>query len=182
MPSVATPAYRIEIVNPVALLSSSERTMPSVLQAIETWPYWSEIKAVAEKEYRIKPEKFDALLPEFQKFLGLIMVGYGPVGMFSMPIDKLWHSLILCSHLWADLCLGLHGRMINHVAQIPETNYQTGNICTTCKSCEGCSTRCEESSTSTSPKGSVKTASDFAAVYQIEFGHKPPKTWEFKVC
>lgn len=183
MPSVATPTYPIEIVNPAALLPQEQkRTITQVMDAIEQWPYWSEIKAVAWKEYRIKPKKFDALLPEYQRFLGLIMVGYGPVGMFSVPIDKMWHSQVLCSHLWADLCLGIHGRMINHVAQIPEDGaHQKGAICTTCVSCRGCNTKCKNCQGSdVLSKGRVETAQAFAAVYQAEFGHKPPKIWNLK--
>jgi len=82
---------------------------------------------------------FDALLPEYQRYLGLIMLGHTPLGMFSFAVDKMWHSLVLCSHLWADCCLRLHGSPINHVAQVPLPGEDEVQMCTTCRSCRNCS-------------------------------------------
>ena len=74
MPSVATPEYPVVIVNLTpALPPVPERTPVMVMSAIESWEYWLDIKCVALKEYGMEPEKFDALLPEYQRYLALIM-------------------------------------------------------------------------------------------------------------
>lgn len=183
MPSVATPEYVVEIVNfTPALPPLPERTPAMVMSAITSWPYWSDIKAVALKEYGIGPAQFDALLPEYQRYLGLILLGYSPLGMFSFDVDKVWHSHVLCTHLWADFCLRLHGRPINHVAQIPCGEHEGGSICTKCSSCVHCSIRCKkcESVGQQFTRGAGNTAEGFAAAYLQSFGSRPPAVWDLK--
>lgn len=142
MASVATPEYPVTIVNSAAILSEmpKERTPAQVMEQIEAWPFWIDVKRVAHKEYGMKPECFDHLLPEYQRFLGLILLGYTPLGMFSRPVDEIWHSHVLCSHLYLHFCLGIHGQVINHVAQVPVPEDEIESaICTTCRSCRDCS-------------------------------------------
>jgi hypothetical protein len=175
MASVATPEYPVVILNPTPSLPPvPERTTAMVMSAIQAWEYWIDIKRVALKEYGMQPEKFDALLPEYQRYLALIMLGYTPLGMFSFDVDKIWHSHVLCSHLWADFCLRLHGRMINHVAQVPEGPYESGAICTTCRSCRNCSGGGQGCDHAT-PSG---TAQDFISAYAQAFGVKPSAIWD----
>lgn len=181
MPAVATPEYAVEIVNPTpALPPVLERTTAMVLSSIESWPYWSDIKAVALKEYGIQPEKFDVLLPEYQRYLALIMLGYSPLSMFSFDVDKVWHCHVLCTHLWADFCLRLHGKPINHVAQISCDGRKDGSICRKCQSCVNCSIRCKKCETVAQQftRGSVSTAQEFAAAYLKTFGSRPPAVWD----
>lgn len=176
MPSVATPDCPVVIVNHTpALPPVPERTPAMVMSAIESWEYWMDIKRVAFKEYGMPAEKFDVLLPEYQKFLGLLMLGYAPLGMFSFDVDKIWHSHILCTHLWADFCLRLHGFPLNHIAQVPVPGEDHAAICTTCRSCENCSGggqgKCDVMA------GRSGTAQEFAAAYLKVFGSRPPAVW-----
>lgn len=182
MASVATPENPVVIVNPTpALPPVADRTPAMIMSAIKSWPHWSDIKAVALKEYGIESEKFEALLPEYQRYLGLAMLGYSPLGMFSFDVDKVWHSHVLCTHLWADFCLRLHGRPINHVAQIPCGEHKGGSICTKCSSCVHCSIRCKKCETvGVFSRGSGETAEQFAAVYLATFGQRPPAVWDLK--
>jgi len=177
MASVATPDSPVVIVNPTpALPPVPERTPAMVMSAIESWPYWLDIKRVAHKEYSIEPEKFDALLPEYQRYLALIMLGHTPLGMFSFAVDKIWHSHVLCSHLWADCCLRLHGRPISHVAQVPVPGeMEEGMTCLTiCKSCVNCSGGGQGGG-----GGLRGTAQEFAAAYVQAFGVQPsPLIWD----
>lgn len=173
MSSVATPDSPVVIVNPApAPPPVAERTPAMVMSAIESWEYWLDIKRVAHKEYGMKPEKFDALLPEYQRYLALIMLGHTPLGMFSFDIDKVWHSHVLCSHLWADFCLRLHGRPINHVAQVPIPGEDLEQMCTTCRSCRNCSGGGQgcEGHTPLLGGGGGGTAQEFAAAYAQVFG------------
>ncbi|HXR66819.1 MAG TPA: hypothetical protein VN729_12880 [Ktedonobacteraceae bacterium] len=170
MASVSTPDSPVVIVNPTPTLPSvSERTPAMVMSALESWPYWLDIKRVARKEYGMEPEKFDALLPEYQRYLALIMLGYTPLGMFSFAVDKIWHSHVLCSHLWADCCLQLHGSPINHVAQVPVPGENHEQMCTTCRSCRNCSGGGQGCDNAV-PGG---TAQEFAAAYFKAFGVQP---------
>jgi hypothetical protein len=181
MPSVSTPDYPVVIENATpALPPVEERTLAIVMPALESWPYWSDIRAVAEKEYGIELDRFDALLPEYQRFLALNMLGYSPVGMFSVGVDKVWHSHVLCSHLWADFCLRLHGRMINHVAQIPDCEHSATMQCTTCVSCRNCTIRCSGGSSTSNPR-SAEDAPRFIAAYRQTFGVSPDAAiWDLK--
>lgn len=175
MASVATPDYVVEIVNQhPALPPVAERTPTMAMSAIESWPYWVDVKRVALKEYGMAPEKFDVLLPEYQRYLGLILLGYSPLGMFSFDVDKLWHSHILCTHLWADFCLRLHGRPINHVAQVPVPDGEEAAICTTCRSCVNCSGGGQGPCDAVT---GASTAHDFASAYFETFGAHPPAVW-----
>jgi hypothetical protein len=174
MPSVATPAYVVKIENLTpALPPVPERTSAMVMSALQSWEYWLDIKRVALKEYGIEPEKFDALLPEYQRYLALIMLGHTPLGMFSFAVDKIWHSHVLCSHLWADLTLRLHGSPINHVAQVPVPGEDQAAICTTCRSCTNCSGGGQGGGS-----GLHGTAQAFSAAYCQAFGAQPPAIWD----
>jgi hypothetical protein len=180
MASVATPDYPVVIVNPTPVLPPvPERTPAMCLSAIESWEYWQDIKRVAFKEYGMQPEKFDALLPEYQRYLALIMLGNTPLGMFSFDVDKIWHSHVLCSHLWIDFTLRLHGAPINHVAQVPMPGENQDQMCTTCRSCRNCSgggQGCEGLTDDTFGRG---TAQEFASAYFQAFGVQPsPVVWD----
>lgn len=171
MPSVSTPAYP-SVTLPVTFLPPlPERTPETVMPCIQAWPHWYEIKRITIKEYGMEQEKFDVLLPEYQCFLGLIMLGHGPLGMFSIDVDKIWHSHVLASHLWAQFCLEYHGRMINHVPQVPLPEGREAEICTTCKSCTGCSGGGQGGGSGSDERG---TAQEFSDAYVQAFGVQPP--------
>jgi len=85
-----------------------------ILQKIQQWPYWNEIVLVAQKEYGLSPDKFLVLLPEYQRFLTLIMLGNQTVSMCNEQIDKLWHAHILHTIRYEEFCLQFVGHMIHH--------------------------------------------------------------------
>ena len=139
MPSVSTPSYP-SISLPVKLLPPpAARTPETVMPQIAAWPHWYEIRRIAFKEYEMDPATFNRLLPEYQRFLGLVMLGHNTLGMFSLEVDQIWPSHVLSSHLWAQFCLEYHGKMINHVPQVPLHDGDKVEICTVCKSCTNCS-------------------------------------------
>jgi hypothetical protein len=190
MPSVATPEYPIVLVNPTPTLPFiEERTATQVMQTIQAWPNWLDIKRVAYKEYGTNPTLFDQLLPEYQRFLGLIFLGYAPLGMFSRPVDEIWHSHVLCTHLYLDFCLRLHGRLINHVAQVPVPNQEsTAAICTTCRSCTNCSGGGQGGGGKRNELLGEQpgTTRQFLSAYIEAYGTPPPTTiwhlWEAEGC
>ena len=176
MPSVSTPLYP-SITLPITLLPPlNERTPEAIMPLIEAWPHWHEIKRVALKEYQMESSRFDTLLPEYQRFLGLFMLGYSPLGMFSFDVDQIWHSHVLASHLWAQFCLEYHGKMINHVPQVPLHNGERTEICTTCRSCTNCSSGGQGGGGGDDEGLRRGTAQEFVAVYSQAFGVCPPPT------
>lgn len=186
MPSIQTPAYPpVEHASPF-LPPVSERTPEVVWKAVSHWPYWGEIQQVAQKEYGISPESFVQLLPEYQRFLTIILLGYQSVGMFSGEVDKLWHSHVLSTHLYLSFSLTLHGRYINHVPQVPcpHDEQKGGSICQKCQSCVNCSIRCGEckSVVHGSPNLRATTAEQFAEAYRTVFKVPPSAIWNLAVA
>jgi len=181
MPSVSTPAYPSVTLSVTLLPPLVERTPEIVMQQIEAWPHWYEIKRIALKEYGMEPEKFDTLLPEYQRFLGLIMLGHRSLGMFSFDVDKVWHSHVLASHLWAQFCMDYHGRMINHVPQVPLPENEMPAICIACTSCRNCNAKCKsEDDVELKEKPRGESAKDFATAYLAAFHQPPPAIWDLK--
>lgn len=187
MPSIQSPAYP-PFENLTASLPAlpAQRTIDLVWRACTTWPYWGEIQKVAQKEYRISKEAFEQRLPEYQRFLSIIMMGYQGVGMFSGEIDQIWHSHILSTHLYLHFCLTLHGRMINHIPQVscPHDAHEGGSICRKCQSCVHCSIRCKKCETTVDgpPTLLATTAEQFATAYRQVFNAPPPAIWSGAVA
>lgn len=48
-----------------------------------------EIGQVAAKEYQMTPERFHQLLPEYQRFISLIIAGHRGLSMFNAEIDQI---------------------------------------------------------------------------------------------
>lgn len=66
-----------------------------ILTIIQGWEHWNVIQLGAEKEYGMPEPTFEKLLPEYQKFMGLVALGHRGLGMFSSEVDKIWHVHIL---------------------------------------------------------------------------------------
>lgn len=185
MPSIQSPDYPPFEDPNTSLPALPARNTELVRQAVCMWPYWGEIQKVAQKEYGISEESFKQLLPEYQKFLTIILMGYQGVGMFSAEIDKVWHSHILSTHLYLLFCLELHGKMINHIPQVPcpHQEHENGNICRKCQSCVNCSIRCKkcESEVNGSPILVATTAEQFAEAYHKVFNAQPPAIWNLAI-
>jgi hypothetical protein len=56
----------------------------------------------------------DEAIFEFRRYLGLRIVARGPVHMFSKQIDDVWHTCLLFSRLYADLCHQAFGHFVHH--------------------------------------------------------------------
>jgi hypothetical protein len=55
----------------------------------------------------------EALL-EFRRFLGLQLIEAGPRIMFSQHVDRVWHTSLLFTRLYADLCQQSFGYFFHH--------------------------------------------------------------------
>jgi hypothetical protein len=101
------------------------------LAQIQSWAHWHEIGLVAQKEYGVSPEDFQVFLPEYQRFMTLIAVGYKGLGMHSEAVDKIWHSHMLYSQRYRDFCLTHIGRFVDHKPNLSnfELTSNTKSIC-----------------------------------------------------
>jgi hypothetical protein len=61
------------------------------------------------------PESWvDEALLEFRRFLGLQLIEPGPRIMFSQHVDRVWHTCLLFTRLYADLCQQVFGYFFHH--------------------------------------------------------------------
>ena len=97
------------------ITADSKQELLSILQL---WEHWHDIQIGAEKEYGMSQEEFERLLPEYQRFMGLIALGYRGLGMFSTEVDKIWHAHILNTMLYEQFCMKVCGRMIHHAPNL----------------------------------------------------------------
>ena len=155
---------------------STVRTPGVVLSSIQVWPHCEEIGKVAKKEYGVSAEQYNALLPEYQRFMALIIGGHHGLGMFSAAIDQLWHSHILHTHLYEDFCLSLHGAFIHHIPQLIQ---KAQGQCTVCQSCKGCNAKCENCQGNCKSEAGPghDSAEYFRAAYVAAFREEPGKIW-----
>jgi hypothetical protein len=56
----------------------------------------------------------DEAILEFRRFLALNVVLGRPVGMISKQVDQVWHTCLLFSRLYADLCQQVFGGFVHH--------------------------------------------------------------------
>jgi hypothetical protein len=98
-------------------VSASTRAEEKFAQ-IQNWPHWHEIGLVAQKEYSVSPEEFQVLLPEYQRFMTLIALGYKHMGMHSDVVDQVWHSHILYSKFYRQFCASCIGRWVDHLPNL----------------------------------------------------------------
>ncbi len=56
----------------------------------------------------------DEAILEFRRYLGLRLLDPQPLMMFSKPVDNVWHTCLLFSRLYADLCQQVFGGFVHH--------------------------------------------------------------------
>jgi hypothetical protein len=56
----------------------------------------------------------DEAILEFRRYLALNVLLGQPVGMISRQVDQVWHTCLLFSRLYADLCQQVFGHFIHH--------------------------------------------------------------------
>jgi hypothetical protein len=58
--------------------------------------------------------RLDPVIFEFRRYLGLGVLTNDSIPMFSRAVDEVWHTALLFSRLYADLCTQAFGRFIHH--------------------------------------------------------------------
>jgi hypothetical protein len=97
-------------VRPDVSLSGAQRRTLQALQAYDLTP-------VRERLLRdgVMPAAWvDEALYEFRRYLSLRALEPRPVMMLSRPIDTVWHTCLLFSRLYADLCVQAFGVFVHH--------------------------------------------------------------------
>lgn len=155
-----------------------------ILVQIQQWPHWEEIGKVALKEYGITSEEYAKVLPEYQRFLTLVLLDtYPGLGMFSPRVDAIWHSHILSTHRYQDFCEQYYqGRTIHH---LPCLEPKPRNDCSTCNTCYECNATCDSGQKCPDeleyrePEGPGAPGSleHFQQAYREVFGCEPPSVW-----
>ena len=56
----------------------------------------------------------DEAILEFRRYLGFRLLADRPPSMLSKPVDEVWHTCLLFSRLYADLCQQVFGSFIHH--------------------------------------------------------------------
>jgi hypothetical protein len=74
----------------------------------------SSVRARLLKKGVLPAEWVDEALFEFRRFLGLEIVGYTELRMVSGAVDEVWHTCILFTRLYADLCTRTIGQFCHH--------------------------------------------------------------------
>jgi hypothetical protein len=154
-------------------VATTEVNPQMVLKSIQHWEHWETIGHVANKEYGITTEEYQRLLPEYQKFLALIIAGHRGLGMHSEVVDRLWHAHILHTMLYTKFCEAFNGgQMIHHLPSLDATS-AADCIDTKCLSkCKTPPPQCIEGD----PPGELRPR--FHDVYTAIFG-PVPAIWGF---
>jgi hypothetical protein len=56
----------------------------------------------------------DEAIYEFRRYLGLVALSSQPVPMTSKAVDDVWHTCLLFTQLYADLCASTVGWFVHH--------------------------------------------------------------------
>jgi hypothetical protein len=149
------------------------------LDPITRWEHWDTIKQVAQREYGMSDEQFAEALPEYQRFLGLILAGNTGVPMHSEQVDTIWHSHILCTTLYVQFCEQIFGRYIHHVPNLSPSSSNKN-----CVSPDPCASKCLSICKTPPPKCTEKESSavDFRTLYTQLYGVQPPAIWNLPVA
>lgn len=154
-------------------------TPQQVLCVIQSWEHWDRIGRVAQKEYGVFPDEFALLLPEYQKFIGLIVLGHRGVGMFSERIDRIWHAHILSTNLYEQFCMQVNGAFIHH---LPNLDRRSTSECT--KPDDICNNKCKGSCNTPRPGCSEEQTPSsmsfehFSALYRLTYDMDLPAIWD----
>ncbi len=144
------------------------------LLAIERWEHWDRIQQVAEQKFAMSKQEFEAVLPEYQKYMALLKE-YQQLEMFSDAVDTIWHSHLLYNGLYEVFCSELIERMIYHT---PELDARSANICRTCRSCTNCSGGGQGGGGGNGKKPAAdESAAAFIQAYQQAYGEYPGAIW-----
>jgi hypothetical protein len=62
----------------------------------------------------LSPALVDLMIFEFRRYLGLRLVLGRSVPMLSRAVDEVWHTTLLYTRLYADLCEQVFGYFVHH--------------------------------------------------------------------
>ena len=80
------------------------------------------VRARLLKQGVLPAERIDDAIFEFRRFLGLAIVGHDrSLSVYSQAVDEVWHTCLLFTHLYSDLCEQTVGRFVHHVPLMGET-------------------------------------------------------------
>jgi len=99
-----------------------------------------------EKE-EVPESQVDEAILEYRRFLGLALVGYAELGMFSPIIDKVWHLHILCTKDYLAFCQEAFGRFVHHCPNFSVAQRDPGGF------------------------------DHFRTIYEALYGHHLPSVW-----
>ncbi len=91
----------------------------ALLCALESYDL-SQIRRRLLTDGLIPPSWVDEAMLEFRRYFGLIALLPGPIPMLSKPVDEVWHTCLLFTRLYADLCMTTVGRFVHHDPQEEE--------------------------------------------------------------
>jgi hypothetical protein len=97
-------------VRPEVPLTDAQRTALQRLQDYDLAP----VRVRLLNQGVLPAEGVDDAIFEFRRFLGLVIVGYRGLPMVSAPVDEVWHTCLLFSRLYADLCEQTVGQFVHH--------------------------------------------------------------------
>jgi hypothetical protein len=74
----------------------------------------SSVRARLLKKGVLPAEWIDDAIFEFRRFLALEIIGDTELRMVSGAVDEVWHTCILATRLYADLCTQTVGHFVHH--------------------------------------------------------------------
>ena len=100
---------------PLGLLSGVELSAQQLraLRAIEAYDL-SPIRARLVEKGLMTPGWADEAIFEFRRYLGLRAVRPEPITMLSGDVDEVWHTCLIFTRLYADLCQQVFGGFFHH--------------------------------------------------------------------
>ena len=91
-------------------LSTSQLRGLTILQGYDLDP----VRARLLRTELLTPALVDLMIFEFRRYLGLRLVQGRSVPMLSRAVDEVWHTALLFTRLYADLCQKVFGSFVHH--------------------------------------------------------------------
>jgi hypothetical protein len=74
----------------------------------------NEVKERVLKSGVVLDRDIDEAVLEYRKFMGLVLLGYGKLGMANPLVDEVWHTHILFTRDYSRFCGNVFGGFIHH--------------------------------------------------------------------
>jgi hypothetical protein len=93
-----------------AILSRGERRSVEELAAFD----FTLVRCRLVQQGSLSEDWADVAILEFRRYLALRLLSPDPVMMLSAVVDEVWHTTILFTRLYADLCRRVFGHFLHH--------------------------------------------------------------------